>query len=118
MRISRFDFDLERAGGSDPWTVWFTGFVIPLCLAAYAISVVAAGHVTLIGARGRTSVVYGWDAIPVSVAAIGLALLLHARHFWPGTQRLENFSPLGQFCGLFTFTVALLWLSGRILTSL
>lgn len=105
----------DSNGPADAWTRWGWGCAAPLVASLYAASIILSGEARLISLRSRSSHFTGTDAILLATAALGVAAVLHTKHFWPETRSLTRWVPAGQFVGLAAIGGSLLALAYRVL---
>lgn len=98
---------------SGPWPKWFSGCIVPILIAAYAVSVLITREGTLIGRRGRLTL-HGTEATIYGALLLGLACFLHTHFFWGNTDSLAPYSVLGKTLGLVIFAVGAAVLIFRI----
>src|SRR5262245_3190215 len=118
MPIDRWNDEPSQGFGPK----WYGGALVPLLIAAYAVSVLVAGEGTIPGRgvvrRSARQIVHGTDAIAYGIGLYGAAAFFHCHYFWGNTRNLDRYSALGKVIGLGVFVLGIGWMAYRVLALL
>lgn len=113
----RTNFDAAEVFASAPsggrTKQWLVGLVLAAVPIVYGVVCIRRGHTTLFG-RGTNSDLTGDAAFWLALAYIAGGAFLHFRYFWGLSERLSNFSDLGEVISLLFFLLSLLYSFYRI----